>query len=247
MARTPPLIGITGRAKIAAEMGAPYSFASAPMDVYLSEYATAVASAGALPVHLPLGVDDRILDRLDGLLLVGGDDVDPRLYGQAPGPHSGDIDPRRDQFELRMLRGAITRELPVLAICRGMQLLNVAQGGSLIPHLAAGEGESHGMHVYPRNTRVHDVHTESGSTVRDCYGASTRVNSFHHQAVDVLGSGLAVTGRSPDGVVETIELVGHDVVGVQWHPEVFLEDPIFEWLAAAAASASEDEKKDEAA
>lgn len=232
----PPLIAVTGRANVAAAMGAPYSFASAPLDVYLSEYAHAVSAAGGLPVHLPLGVDDRVLDHVGGLVLVGGDDVDPRLYGQAPGPHSGLIDPARDAFELRMLRGAIARGIPVLAICRGMQLLNVARGGTLIQHLAAGEGESHGSHVYPRQTRVHDVVTEAGSILREQYGPAVRVNSFHHQAVDALGEGVVVTARAADGVIEGVEVTGHRVVGVQWHPEVFIEDPIFTWLTDAAAS-----------
>lgn len=235
-----PLVGITGRTQIASAMGSPYSFATAPLDVYLSEYAESVTRAGGLPVHLPLGVDSRVLDRLDALVLVGGGDIDPRRYGQAPHPQVGDIDPRRDDFEFGLLAKAMDLELPVLAICRGMQLVNVHLGGTLIQHLEGGE--AHGAHIYPRATRVHAVTTEPDSIARRCYGPRARVNSFHHQGIDQLGDGLVVTALADDGVIEAVQSTRHPIAGVQWHPEVFLDDPIFTWFIKAAAQRNLDER-----
>lgn len=233
-----PLIGLTGRRKTAAIMAAPHGFADAPLDLYFADYATSVQSAGALAMHLPLDGDARALvDRLDGLVLVGGDDVDPRRYGQAPGPFTTLVNPRGDQFEIDLVAAALDKSIPVLGICRGQQILNVALGGTLEQHLELGKGESHGSYAYPRAHRVHDVEFTDGSTHATVYGTRTRVNSFHHQAVDRLGDGVTVVGHSPDGVPEAIEVAGTSAIGVQWHPEVFGNDPIFEWLARTASQA----------
>lgn len=226
-----PLIGISGRRLRGAAIGAPHGFADAPLEAYLSEYSTSVLRAGGLPVHLPMDADPaELVERLDGVVIVGGDDVDPRLYGQAPGPFTPMIDPQRDAFESGLIVAAIDRHLPLLGVCRGAQLLNVVRGGTLHQHLAHGEGESHGSYAYPRAHRVHAVRTAVGSVAHALYGETTHVNSFHHQAVDVPGAGVAVTGWAPDGVIEAIELEGLPVVGVQWHPETFESDPIFDWL-----------------
>lgn len=232
-----PLIGITGRRTRAGVIGAPHGFADAPLEAYLSEYATSVLRAGGLPVHLPMdAVPDELVERLDGVVIVGGDDVDPRRYGQAPGPFTLVVDPLRDDFESGVIEAAIERGVPLLGVCRGAQLLNVVRGGTLRQHLANGEGESHGSYAYPRAHRVHDVRTVPGSVAHALYGETTRVNSFHHQAVDVPGLGVAVTGTAPDGVVEAIEVEGLPAIGVQWHPETFDADPIFGWLVDQAAA-----------
>lgn len=232
-----PLIGISGRRLRGSAIGAPHGFADAPLEAYLSEYATSVLRAGGLPVHLPMdAVPAELVNRLDGLVIVGGDDVDPRRYGQVPGPFTPLIDPQRDEFEIGLIEAAIDVDVPLLGVCRGAQLLNVALGGTLHPHLASGEGESHGSYAYPRAHRVHEVRFAPGSVMQALYGDTTRVNSFHHQAVDVPGRGIAVTGWAPDGVAEAIELEGLAMVGVQWHPETFEADPVFDWLVDRAVA-----------
>lgn len=232
-----PLIGLTGRRKTAAIMAAPHGFADAPLDVYFAEFATSVQGAGALAVHLPLDGDARALvARLDGLVLVGGDDVDPRRYGQSPGPFTTVVNPCCDQFEIDLVTAALEKDIPILGVCRGQQILNVALGGTLQQHLELGQGESHASYAYPRAHRVHDVEFTEGSTHATVYGTRIRVNSFHHQAVDRLGVGVVVVGRAPDGTPEAIEVGGTSAIGVQWHPEAFGNDPIFEWLARTASA-----------
>ena len=236
-ALTRPLIGISGRRLRGAAIGAPHGFADAPLEAYLSEYSTSVLRAGGLPVHLPMdAAPAELVERLDGVVIVGGDDVDPRRYGRTPGPFTPLIDPQRDAFEAGLIEAAIDGTVPLLGVCRGAQLLNVVRGGTLHPHLAHGEGESHGSYAYPRAHRVHEVRTAAGSVTHALYGETTRVNSFHHQAVDVPGRGIVVTGWAPDGIVEAIELEGRPVVGVQWHPEVFGGDPVFDWLVDQASA-----------
>lgn len=232
-----PLIGVSGRRLRGAAIGAPFGFADAPLEAYLSEYATSVIRAGGLPVHLPMdAAPTELVERLDGLVIVGGDDVDPRRYGRTPGPFTVAVDPQRDDFETALIEAAIDGTVPLLGVCRGAQLLNVVCGGTLHPHLAPGEGESHGSYAYPRAHRVHDVRTAPDSIARAVYGEITRVNSFHHQAVDAPGHGVVVTGWAPDGIVEAIELEGLPIVGVQWHPEVFHTDPLFRWVVDQAAA-----------
>lgn len=236
----PPLVGLTGRRSAARILGTARGFDDAPLDIYMSEYARSVIAAGGLPVHIPLDVDARqLVARLDGLVLSGGEDVDPRRYGQVPGPHTPAIDPERDELELALVDAAIEAGIPLLGICRGQQVINVARGGSLVQHLEPGTGESHSSYAYPRAHRVHEVALSPGSVAADLYGDSVRVNSFHHQAVDRPGEGVLVTGRARDGVVEAIQLATAEVIGVQWHPEVFGGDPIFDWLTTAAQRAAE--------
>ncbi|MCR3722030.1 MULTISPECIES: gamma-glutamyl-gamma-aminobutyrate hydrolase family protein [Prauserella salsuginis group] len=241
-----PLIGLTGRRKRATIMAAPQGFADAPIDVYFAEFATSVQGAGALAVHLPLDGDARALvARIDGLVLVGGDDVDPRRYGQSPGPFTTVVDPACDQFEIDLVVAALERDIPVLGVCRGQQILNVALGGTLQQHLEIGEGESHGSYAYPRAHRVHDVEFTEGSTHAAVYGTRTKVNSFHHQAVEHPGDGVTVVGHAPDGTPEAIEVAGTSAIGVQWHPETFGGDPIFDWLARTAAATAQSTRDDD--
>jgi len=192
------------------------------------DYVRSVERAQAIPLVLPpLRPQDAeaVLERLDGLLLSGGIDVDPALYGRAPHPRLGRVDRARDEFELALTRHALRRELPLLAICRGQQVLNVAAGGTLVQDIASELAGALKHDAAGRRTRrAHAVEVAPGSRLREILGAGPlSVNSFHHQAVDRLGDGLVVSGRSPaDGVVEAVEMRERAfVIGVQWHPESF--------------------------
>jgi gamma-glutamyl-gamma-aminobutyrate hydrolase PuuD len=163
------------------------------------------------------------LDDVHGLVLTGGSDVDPAIYGADPHPENGPSDRARDDYESALLREALARDMPVLAICRGMQLLNVVRGGTLIQHLpnADKHRQQNG------GVAVHEV--VLAPPFDSIYGVPRmQVNSRHHQAVDCLGEGLLVTARDPeDGVIEGIDLSGAQfAVGVQWHPEDMMDDPI---------------------
>jgi putative glutamine amidotransferase len=187
------------------------------------EYARAVEKAGGLPILLAPGEDPAAhLARLDGLLLSGGSDVDPSIYGEAAHPTSKWVR-ERDDFELALTRAAIERDLPVLAICRGQQVLNVAAGGTLVQDIPS-ELPTAGGHYpkdVPRWQTAHEVEVLPGTRLREIVGQDAlAVNSFHHQAVRDIGRGLRLAARGHDGVIEAVESPSHRfVVGVQWHPE----------------------------
>jgi putative glutamine amidotransferase len=244
-ARDAPVIGLTGRRHLAGPLGPPVVH-DAPVETFFADYAAAVAAAGGLPVLLSMAADPAaVAARIDGLVLSGGADVDPRRYGRTPGPHGTPVEPQRDAFELAVLDAAWERGIPVLGICRGAQLINVSRGGTLVAHLAPDTGEAHSFLGYPRHHRVHAVDLTAGSITHAVYGERIVVNSLHHQAVDALGSDLRITGRAPDGVVEAIEAVDAPVVGVQWHPEMLTAtDPIFGWLVERARRAPEHHREE---
>lgn len=225
-----PLIAVTGRVRGAHGLhGGPSSLDALEVDVYFTGYAEHVAAAGGLALHLPAGADpEALMDRADALVLTGGTDVDPARYGATPCATTPPLDPDRDARELALLDAAVRRDRPVLAICRGVQLVNVARGGTLHAHLAA----------HPAG-RPHDVVVEPGSTLHALHGDRTVVNSLHHQGVDRVGAGLVVTGRAPDGVVEGLEGADGRLLGVQWHPEQMgaAPQPVFGWLVDAARRA----------
>jgi putative glutamine amidotransferase len=226
-----PLIGLPGRRRTAAEVGGlPPSLDHLPVDVYLTGYSESVLAAGGLPVNLPVGVDPLpYLDHLDGILLTGGADVEPGRYGDSP-DGNGHYEPERDALELDLLSGALSRSVPVLGICRGLQLLNVQAGGTL-----AQDVPVHARYDVDPGQAVHRVQFEPGTLAHRLYGASAEVNSLHHQGVDRLGLGLVVAGRAGDGMVEAIEMPGADVLAVQWHPEMRPEaEPVFSWLIERA-------------
>jgi gamma-glutamyl-gamma-aminobutyrate hydrolase PuuD len=177
---------------------------------------------------------DRVVAALDGLVVIGGGDVDAAAYGATADPRNGGTSVNRDHLELGLLRAALPRDLPVLAICRGMQVLNVALGGDLVQQLP-DRIDSSRHQPRPGAFGPVTVVTEEGSTVRRLFGERADVLCSHHQAVERLGAGLVVTARSEDGVVEAVELPGHRfVVGVQWHPEESSDRRLFEALVAAA-------------
>ncbi len=205
----------------------------------------ALEAAGLVPIVLP-PLDpahaSRALDAADGLVLTGGEDIAPRLFGASPHPALGRVNEARDVWELALVTSARERGLPTLAICRGIQVLNVAFGGTLIqdipsecpaalPH-APTEG---------RGMRVHDVAVSAGSRLAESLDAEQlTVNSSHHQSIGRPAPGLRITARSPDGIVEGAEWEGGDwwAVGVQWHPEELTETPESwdRWLFAQFAA-----------
>ena len=209
-------------------------------------YLHAVEAAGGLPVVMPpleLDAVDPMLDRLSGVCLSGGPDLDPAAYRERRHPELGPVEPELDRFELELARRADARGLPILAVCRGAQALNVSRGGSLHQHLPDRPGvtldhrqQAHG------STVTHEVTISAGSLLARTIGlGEAQVNSFHHQAVNRLGTGLRAVAWSADGVIEGIEAPGRDfVLGVQWHAELLTERPeharLFAALVAAAAA-----------
>jgi len=234
-----PVIGIC-----AALERAQWSVWDQPAALLPLNYIEAIQRAGGLPVMLPpdeQAAEDpqQLLSLLDGLIMAGGADIDPASYGAEPGPHTIDTVPERDRFEVALARCAIERDLPLLGICRGMQLLNVACGGTLLQHLPdrLGHGE-HRRVVGSFDGAEHDVELQEGSLARDAAGERLHSSrSHHHQGVDCLGSGLLVSGVSAlDDLVEAIEMPGKSfVLGVQWHPEADSESTIIATLVQAAA------------
>ena len=187
-------------------------------------YMRTIEKAGGVPVVLPpLGPDaiDPLLDQVAGLCLSGGPDLDPKTYAQRAAPELGPTWPELDFVEIAVARGADKRDMPLLAICRGMQALNVARGGSLHQHLP-GEGEIAHRQSESADMETHEVRIDPTSRLAAIVGGEPiRVNSFHHQAIDELGEGLRAVAWAPDGVIEAVEAVERDefLIGVQWHAE----------------------------
>lgn len=190
------------------------------------DYLQAVCRAGALPFVLPMTADEALLkealSRLDGLVLTGGADVGPAMYGEERLPCCGEEDALRDRMEFFLCRQALERDLPLLAICRGHEVLNCVLGGTLYQDIAQQYGPAlkHPCYDTPRD-QVHAVTVEAPSLLHRAVGMTEmRVNSRHHQGVRRLGEGLRVCARAEDGLIEGIELPGKRfVLGVQWHPE----------------------------
>jgi putative glutamine amidotransferase len=213
-----------------------------------ADYLRSVEAEGGLALVLAPGrAEDagELLDRVDGLLLSGGSDVDPALYGATPHPQLGMVIRERDDFELALCREALNRDLPMLAICRGHQVLNVATGGTLIQDIASeitGDVDHNHDSRRERWERVHDVRILDGTRLRHLLRKeSVAVNSFHHQAIKDLGHGLVASAWShADRVIEAVELPERRfALGVQWHPESFWREaagfqPLFRGLVEAS-------------
>jgi gamma-glutamyl-gamma-aminobutyrate hydrolase PuuD len=202
-----------------------------------ASYVAATERAGGIAVLLPpqqgAGADD-VLDRLDGLVLTGGADVDPVRYGEVPAERTSAPRVRRDEWEIALTRAALQRDVPLLAICRGLQVLNVVLGGSLHQHLPDVAGHE-GHQPEPGVFGSVDVHIEQGTRTAELIGLRVRVSCHHHQALARLAPGLQVTGRADDGTVEAVEVPGRAfAIGVQWHPEENSQDGrLFAALASA--------------
>jgi putative glutamine amidotransferase len=228
--RRRPVIGITTQTLHAIQglpEGLPESW------VMNQRYFLPVLDLGGLPWMIPLLPDDPetmrgIYERLDGLLIPGGVDMDPATYGEELHPLCGRLDPARDAVELQLTRWAVADGKPVLGLCRGEQVINVAMGGSLYQDVGA-QFEGAIMHEYyptkgySRNHLAHQVDVAPATRLRDLLEhSSVPVNSMHHQAVKRLGDGLVASAFAPDGLIEAVEGTGDGfLVGVQWHPEMF--------------------------
>lgn len=227
-----PLIGIT-----AYEEEASWGIRERePATLLPSTYVASVAAAGGLPVVLPVqpGEVEDLVARLDGLVLAGGPDVDPARYGADAHPKTDEPRSGRDGFELAVLDAAVQRGIPVLAICRGVQALNVARGGTLHQHLGDLDADHHGAGgVYAERT----VKVDPTSRLAGLLGADEAPAScHHHQAVDAIGAGLVPVAWADDGTIEALEDPSLPfLVGVQWHPEVGEEGSLFRRLVEAAA------------
>lgn len=194
-------------------------------------YTDGIVQLGGLPVLLmasPGTVSDA-LDIVDALILTGGADIDPVHYGHDRALHTGDSDPDRDRFEIALVREAVDRDIPTLAICRGHQLVNVAFGGHLHQHVEGHEG------ITSPSLAVHDVSVAPGSRLSAVVDSATvRANSLHHQAVAEPGDGLVIVAHSADGVVEATEHTERPLLSVQWHPERQSDSDVYlrlvEWL-----------------
>ncbi|TSE01148.1 gamma-glutamyl-gamma-aminobutyrate hydrolase family protein [Skermania sp. ID1734] len=242
-----PLIGITGRRyRLSLIKGADQRYGDRCIDSFMSDFATRIAQAGGVPVHLPYDADAVEVCRwLSGVVISGGQDVHPACWGGDPSG-VGDVDPRldpmahdvaRDEYEVALVRAALERGIPVLGVCRGMQVLNVALGGTLVADLPSGQVSHLSSLAAPTDGAAdHLVSFEKGSIAAELFGEHATTNSWHHQAVDRCGAGLVVTGRTGDGVIESIELPGGPALGVQWHPEWMVSaDPTMAWIVRAAA------------
>jgi len=232
---TIPLIGITGRRKTGDQLkDSPAILGELDGYWFYANYARAIIEAGGIPVALcPDAQASHYLDRLDGILLSGGTDIEPERYGASSETDAFAPEPDRDEFELDLLNAAAEYEKPMLGICRGLQMLNVFAGGTLNQDVP-----SHAAFDKPPSTPFHPVTIEPGSVLGGLYGPSIEVNSLHHQTVDKVGADLMVSGRhGPD--VEGLEHCTLPMVAVQWHPEMMPTrptDPIFGWLVAEATN-----------
>jgi putative glutamine amidotransferase len=205
-------------------------------DLHFADYGRSVALAGGLPVELTRDADvDEIVAHLDGLVLSGGADLEPEHYQAAAHESLGETEPERDPWEFALYRAARTKGIPVLAICRGFQLVNVAHGGTLNQHVELDEGAGHPQWDVDGRKTTHTVSCRSPSLTAEVVGGSLEVNSLHHQTLADLGEGLIVGATASDGVVESFYTLDASVLAVQWHPELLpAPDPTFVWLVTTA-------------
>lgn len=232
MTSVSPLIAVAGR------NGAPSRVSRDSVAFAGRRYLNCILQAGGEPVVIsPQQITDddakSLIARFDGLVLMGGADVSPSLYGQESGPHIYGVLPEQDAFESALFRAALHVDVPILAVCRGMQLANVALGGTLVQHLGdltnAAELVDHAPTNFPVGAEfvLHEVRLNEGSRIAQSMGTCTiQGASFHHQGIGELAPGLDIVGRSSDGLLEAFEHRDHWLIGVQWHPEdTAVDDP----------------------
>ncbi len=243
---TRPLIGITT-----------YGIDEKDQYALPAAYVACVRRAGGIAVLLPPGEEalQPLIDRLQGVILAGGGDLDPALYGGRNSAAIYMVDTQRDRCELALVRAVLARRSPCLGICRGIQVINVALGGTLVEHLPDEVGETVLHRAPPRQPVEHEINLQAASRLAGIMGRTRiRAASWHHQAVRRPGKDLQVVGHAPDGTIEAIEMTGHPwLIGIQWHPELTAaEDPLqqklFESLVEAArafAAGSRDHTENE--
>lgn len=228
--RKRPLIGIAGGlAPANPTVGWPrQDTLVVPATILRSLHRAGGREAVLLPRPIEEAEAEALVDRFDGLILIGGPDVDPLLYGEQPHPSTYGIDPDRDMFEIALIHAVSTRRLPLFAICRGIQILNVALGGGLVQDITGRKGV--GNHGTPGSSSwsLHPVRIQPDSLAARVLGAETAIAScHHHQALSRLGEGLRATGWAEDGMVEVVEGTDGWMLAVQWHPEdTAAEDPV---------------------
>jgi putative glutamine amidotransferase len=229
-----PLIGLTTTRTLSAHS---YSYISV-----VEAYVSALIRAGASPLLIPMGIKEDgikdVLSCLDGILFTGGGDVHPVRYGSPPHPKVKEVIEDRDQIEFQLVREAVERDLPCFGICRGLQVINVALGGTLYEDLQTQYPNSlkHDYEItQPRDFLAHEISVQEGSKLNQFLDLTTyEVNSFHHQGIRDLAPGLSITVQSPDGVIEGIELNAYPFgIAVQWHPEWMQDHPSMRALFSA--------------
>lgn len=246
-----PLIGITAHATTDADRET--------LDLFLAQIIAAVETAGGDPVTIPVDTDEAtlrdIFAGLDGLLLSGGGDLDPATYGSTPTALVDGIDPQRDRTELELARRALVEGKPVLGICRGLQVLNVANGGTLYRDISEHpDAQRHTFYPdLPYDLLAHSIQINASSRLAQIVGRTTlEVNSLHHQACQAVAPGLQVVARAPDGMIEALEAPEHPfALGVQWHPETLPglaeTQALFRAIVAASAQHADAVVRKEAA
>lgn len=238
-----PLIGITTN-QFLTESGV---MAGTKRQFANDAYVQSILCAGGVPVLLPIITDKAAIKRqlaaMDALLLSGGGDAQPQLFGEEPVRELGKVIPERDSHELLLVKQALKAGKPVLGICRGCQMLAIALGGTINQHLTAGEGAVQHDQNSPGDYAGHTVFVEPGSKLANILGEKIMTNSFHHQAIKDVASGLKVSARAKDGVIEAVEHQSADfVIGVQWHPELMIHrQPVMLDLFKAFVSAADRE------
>jgi putative glutamine amidotransferase len=226
-----PVVGITTYV-----VPAKWSYWELEAALVPADYVRAVERAGGRPLLVPPAANGvaETLDAVDGLVFSGGADLDPALYGQEPHPETLGMGEQRDRAELALLEGALARDMPVLAICRGSQVLNVARGGDLVQHLPEVVGDEKHKHT-PGTFADHDVSLEEGTRLAHILGDRAPVKSHHHQGFGRVGEGLRVAAHAEDGTIEAVEDPSHRfALGVLWHPEAGEDMKLFEELVRQA-------------
>ena len=228
-----PIIGVTA----GVEPDVRWSAWREPAALLPASYLRVVARAGGRAALLPPddGAEETVA-ALDGLVVSGGNDIDPALYGAEAHPETGDVRPERDHGELALLRAALDRGLPVLGICRGAELIAVAHGGSLHQHLPEVVGHDGHRPPVPARFGYHDVRLLPGSRVAGILGGTAKVASYHHQGIAAIGNGLDAVAWADDGSIEAVESSGRGgfLVGVLWHPEQDDDERLLAALVEAA-------------
>ena len=236
-----PLIGLTSYRHL--------NTYGVPLNSITEAYVRAVSVSGAIPVMVPLGLPEETLDvlleRLDGILFTGGGDVHPERYGSQAHPLVDDVDTDRDRVEIHLLSRTLERGLPFLGICRGLQVINVALGGTLFEDIFDQRPNSLKHQYYPnwpRNYLAHDIQVDQNSQLHRMLGSpKIAVNSLHHQGIRDLAGPLKATAFAPDGVIEAFELSDHPFgMAVQWHPEWLQEHPPMQSIFRAFVRAADE-------